>query len=210
VFKSEQGLLIPDEAVKYIRWQRSRFIVAKVPDPEEVKRRYAAWVAEDFAGMEPHLPERVESIIEIGCGLAAIEVFLKRRYPGARLSLLDDTGENISAAGSDRETGVGGWQDTLHPYNSRAQTEALLAVNGVRVDRWIDIGTKEPLKADLIFSLASWGYHYPFTTYSVEGLVICDLRRAHERTRIKAIQSLGGKIIFAGPKYDRCMFEWVS
>lgn len=192
-------LVIPDECVPFVRWQRSRFVKAKVRDDEEVKRRYAAWVAEDFAGMEPHLPARVDDILEIGCGMAAIEVFLKRKYPHAHLSLLDGTGENIAERDTPQETGKGGWQDTLKPYNSRAHTELLLAANGVKVDRWIDIGTKEHLQADLILSMASWGYHYPLATYDVEGLVICDLRRGKEKPR--------GTVIFKGPKYDRCLFR---
>jgi hypothetical protein len=193
-------LIIPDSCVPFIRWQRSRFIKAKVPDDAEVKKLYAEWVAQDFAGMEPHLPKRVDTILEIGCGLAAIEVYLKRKYPRAHLTLLDGTGHNICEAGTDRETGKGGWQDTLTPYNSREHTELLLGENGVTVDRWLDIGTKEHLKADLVLSMASLGYHYPLSTYDFEGLVICDLRKGQEKPR--------GKVIFKGPKYRRCV--WVQ
>lgn len=192
-------LIVPDECVPYIRWQRSRFIASKVPDPEDVKRRYAEWVAQDFAGMEPHLPKRVNSILEIGCGMAAIQVFLKRQFPEAELSLLDGTGENIVARGAAEETGKGGWNGTLQPYNSRAHTELLLGQNGVTVDRWLDVGTKELLRADLILSMASLGYHYPLNTYRLRGFCIIDLRRGRELRR--------GKVIFEGPKYDRCAFQ---
>lgn len=192
-------LIIPDACVPFIRWQRSRFIKSKVPGDAEVKRRYAEWVAQDFAGMEPYLPARVDSILEIGCGMAAIEVYLKHKYPDARLSLLDGTGANIVEKGAPAETGKGGWQDTLKPYNSRTHTELLLGANGVTVDRWIDIGTKEHLTADLVVSMASWGYHYPLSTYSTAGLHIVDLRRGREKSR--------GEVIFVGPKYDRCLFR---
>lgn len=184
-------LIIPDECVPYIRMQRSRYAEAKVPDPREVKRRYAAHVAEDFAGMEPHLPARVGSILEIGCGMAALEVFMKHRYPEARLELLD--GDSVS-----REGGAG-YSNNPDVYNSRALTELLLSANGVRVDRWHDIGTTEQLEADLIISMASWGYHYPLATYRTRGNHIVDLRRGAERPR--------GKVIFAGPKYDRCIWQ---
>jgi hypothetical protein len=201
-------LVIPDECVPFIRWQRTRFIQHRVPDPEDVKRGYAKWVAEDFAGMEPHLPARVDAILEIGCGMAAIEVHLKRKYPDAKLWLLDGTGANIvKFDGTDSDVGKGGWNHNLQPYNSREHTEMLLAANGVTVDRWIDIGTKEHLKADLILSMASLGFHYPFATYDVEGFVICDLRRRCEDDRIRSIQANGGKIIFNGPKYERCAWQ---
>ena len=183
-------VVIPDECVPYIRYQRSRYAEAKVPDPEEVKRRYAAHVAEDFAGMEPHLPENVSSILEIGCGMALLEVHMKRRYPDARLDLLD--------ADTITRDGGAGYSNTPDQYTSRALTEMLLAANGVKVDRWHDIGTKALLEADLIISMASWGYHYPLSTYKTRGLHIVDLRRKSEPRR--------GKVIFEGPKYDRCLF----
>lgn len=185
------GIVIPDSCVQYIRYQRSRYIERKCPDPEEVKRRYAAHVAEDFAGMLPHLPEHVDSILEIGCGMAALQVFMKRRYPDASLELLD--GDTVSKQGG------AGYSSRPDVYNSRKETEALLAANGIQVDRWHDIGTKEPLRADLIISMASLGYHYPLNTYRLNGLCIVDLRRGEEQRR--------GTVIFEGPKYDRCLFR---
>ena len=183
-------LIIPDECVPFIRFQRSRYIERKVPDPEVVKLRYAAHVAEDFAGMEPHLPARVDSILEIGCGVAALQVHMKRKYPDARLELLD--GDTVTAPGG------GGYSAKPDVYNSRALTELLLGANGVTVDRWHDIGTKETLEADLIISMASCGYHYPLSTYRVRGLCIMDLRHGSEKQR--------GKVVWAQPKYDRCIF----
>lgn len=189
-------IVIPDECVKYIRWQRARYVVARCPDPEDVKRLYTEWVIRDFEMMVPFLPEKVESILEIGCGLATVEVLMKQRYPDAKLYLLDGDGANLRDVGTDNETGPGGFQQELKPYNSRKHTELLLSANGVKVDKWYDVGTKEHLKADLIFSLYSWGCHYPIKTYDVEGFVIADLKRKCEEPR--------GKLVWAGPKYDRC------
>ncbi len=162
-----------------------------MPDSDEVKKRYAAWVAQDFAGMEAHLPDQVESILEIGCGMAAIQVFLKAKYPEARLELLD--GDTVTKEGGS------GYSTNPDVYNSRARTEMLLEANGISVDRWHDVGTKEHLKADLVLSMASFGFHYPLSTYKFSGLAIMDLRRGVEAKR--------GKVIFVGPKYDRCMWR---
>lgn len=186
-----EELVIPDFAVPFVRYQRSRYVERKVPDPEEVKRRYAAHVGEDFAGMLPHLPPIVTRILEIGCGVGALNVFLQKHYPAAEVWLLD--GDKISNAGG------AGYSSNPDVYNSRAITEKLLAANGCKVDRWLDIGTKEQLDADLIVSLASWGYHYPLSTYRTSGLHIVDLRRGPEPAR--------GTKIFEGPKYDRCLFR---
>lgn len=188
-------LIIPDECIPFIRYQHSRFNAEKVPDPQEAKRRYAALIYEYFLGMEPHFPKRVDTIIEVGCGLATIEVFIKRKFPHAHLTLLD--GDTVTREGG------GGYSDHPDIYNSREHTEMLLAANGVKVDRWLDIGTKELLKADLVMSMASWGLHYPFASYSADGFVICDLRRANEGKKIAAILKAGGKSIFTGPKYER-------
>ncbi len=187
----QPDLIIPDACVPFIRFQRSRYAERKVPDPEEVKHRYAAHVAEDFAGMEPHLPAHVDSILEIGCGVALLEVFMKRKYPDARLELLD--GDKVTAPGG------GGYSAKPDVYNSRAHTEMLLAANGVTVDRWHDVGTKALLEADLIISMASCGYHFPVSTYRLKGLCIMDLRRGPEKKR--------GKVIWVQPKYDRCMWK---
>ncbi len=184
-------MIIPNECVKFIRYQRSRYSQAKVPDPEEVKRRYAVHVAEDFAGMEPYLPERVDSILEIGCGMAALQVHMKERYPDARLELLD--GDTVTKEGG------AGYSSNPDIYNSRRHTEMLLEANGVKVDRWHDIGTKYLLEADLIISMASYGYHFPLSTYRIKGLCIIDLRRGSEPRR--------GECIFSGGKYDRCLFR---
>lgn len=191
----QPDLIIPDECIPYIRYQHSRFNADKVPDPQEAKRRYAALIHEYFLGMEPHFPARVDTIIEVGCGLAAIEVFIKRKFPAAHLTLLD--GDTVTREGG------GGYSDNPDVYNSRALTDMLLAANGVKADRWLDIGTEELLQADLIMSMASWGLHYPFASYRADGFVICDLRRANEGKKIAAIQAAGGKSIFTGPKYER-------
>lgn len=143
----------------------------------------------DFLMIEPHLPERVESILDIGCGMAGIDVFLKRKYPTARLELLDGDGDMRPSYGFNRR---------CKPYNSRQATAELLKANGVSIDRWHDIGTKDELKADLVISLISWGFHYPLAMYKASGLCIADLRREYEEPR--------GKVIYQALKYDRCVF----
>lgn len=172
---TEPGLLIPERCLRWAKAQR--------PDSD-----YLKGLVEDFRTIEPHLPADVESILDIGCGIAGIDVFLKRRYPKARLELLDGNGDKS----------VYGW----HPekpliYNDRKATEELLEANGFNVDRWHDVGTKEHLKADLVISLISWGFHYPLSTYKVSGYCILDARRGKER--------VGGKVIHRSTKYDRCV-----
>lgn len=191
-----ENLVIPPQALPFIRYQRSRYIERKVPDAAEVVRRYSAHVAEDYAGIAKHLPPAsgVRAILEIGCGVGALNVFLQKHYPEARVELLDGD-ETTNAGGA-------GYAVKSDVYNSRAVTEELLAANGCKVDRWHDIGTKDRLEADVIVSLASAGYHYPFAMYDLHGLCIMDLRRGVPHG-LKVIQ----RSIFTGPKYDRSLFK---
>jgi hypothetical protein len=184
---------------------------ARIADPDEVRQEYARGCAFDFATMDRHLPERVDHIVEVGCGMGGVQVLMQRRYPQARVTLVDGTGSNIEHAGTPREVGKGGYNKTLTPYSSREHTELLLRANGARVDRWVDVNSGALLDADLIFSISSWGYHYPFATYKARGTVICDLRRGIPANEpiIAACRASknGSKVIFTGPKFERCMWR---
>lgn len=130
---------------------------------------YSQLIDYDLAIMRPHLPHRVERILDIGSGLAAIDVRLHWIYPDAHIYLLDQTGLNV-------EYGI---ETEQVFYNSQAVALRLLRDNGVLLDRVhlleatpdyeIDVGG-----VDLALSLFSWGWHYPLGTYAeaVAGAVI--------------------------------------
>lgn len=150
---------------------------------------YAKTLEQDYKMMLPFLPDSVESILDVGCGMAGIDILLKRHYPAASLWLLDGDGAEKRD----------GWNETLNAFSSRTAADELLAANGVKADCWIDVNTSELLKAELIISLASLGYHYPLSTYRLNGLCIMDLRDLSEPVR--------GRVIFKGKKFSRCVFE---
>lgn len=149
---------------------------------------YAAEVEKDFAEIDPYLPEFADSIIDIGCGLAGIDVYLKRRYPHAHLTLLDGDGD----------LPVYGWGETNNPYGSKALADELLEANGVRADRWVKADTRDHLRSDLVVSLVAWGFHFPLKTYDVRGFCIADLRKSYEPAR--------GIVISENDKVARCAF----
>lgn len=166
-----------------------------VPDKQAAKKfrpdtDYAEDVKRDFEQMEPYLPEQVGSILDIGCGLAGINVYLKKKYPKATVSLLDGDGDFP----------VYGWGEANNPYGSQKAATELLEANGVSVDRWIPAGTKEDLRADLVVSTVAWGFHFPLKTYNVSGFCIADLRKNFEAVR--------GQVIAENSKVARC--AWIN
>lgn len=144
-------------------------------------------VQQDYAQIEKHLPEKVGSILDIGCGLAGIDVLLKRKFPAARLMLLDDpTGPPYY-----------NFERGMAPYGDRAATEAFLLANGVHDVEWINAGSE--LEADLVISTLAWGFHFPLDAYKVKGFCIADLRRGKEGAR--------GVVIAESRSYLRCAFQ---
>lgn len=172
-------VVIPETALRHLKRHRNR---GSADFPKSL--------ADDYRLIERYLPEKATRIIDIGCGMAGIDVLLKRRYPDAELWLLDGDGDDPRD----------GWNETLGAFSSRDEANKLLEANGLQADRWLDIGTKEHLQADLIISLASWGYHYPISTYHVTGYCIADLRKKVEPRR--------GKVIMEYPK--RLLCAWRS
>ena len=171
-------LIVPDSAMPHIQRHRNCFKQGATAQDS---------IRADFKQLLPYLPKTVGTILDIGCGMAGIDVLLKRHYPDAQLWLLDGDGKDPRD----------GWEKKRpEAFSSRAAADELLAANGVKADRWIDINTPEHLRADLVISLASWGYHYPIATYNVTGYCIADLRLSEEKPR--------GKVIQAYPKRARC------
>jgi SAM-dependent methyltransferase len=124
-------------------------------------------------------------VLDIGCGVAGIDVFLYRHYAGRapRLFLLDRS--RIEASLSY------GFKPDQEFYNSLPVARELLLANGVGADDIVLVEATErneirvDTQVDLIVSLRSWGFHYPVDAYLDEavrvlaprGTVILDVRR---------------------------------
>ena len=148
---------------------------------------YLRDVEEDFRQIAPFLPDNVRTIVDIGCGLAGIDVLLKRKVPEAKLGLVDDS---LGPFYENFQTGK-------PPYGDRCATDAFLLANGVYDACWLD--GRAFIAADLIISTLAWGFHFPLDTYKVDGFCIADLRKGKEGPR--------GKIISEGKSHYRCAFQ---
>jgi hypothetical protein len=74
---------------------------------------YVLSLVGDFEQITPYLPEKVNSILDIGCGLGGIDILLKQRFPEAHLSLLDSDGSP--------ENFRGGFGEEMLPFKQRRQ-----------------------------------------------------------------------------------------
>lgn len=171
-------MIIPPECEPWIFRQRSGLTNVS---------EYVAVIEKNYSFIEPHLPASVDSILDIGCGMGGIDVYLRKRYPLARIELLDGDGDESR----------NGFNKRLGAFNRRSATEAFLYANRVSISGWHDIDTKERLDFDLVISLASWGYHYPISTYDAHGFCIADLRIPDEPARGTVIRRYAKRLLCA-------------
>lgn len=207
----DKGIVIPDDVVKYILFQRTGYIkyakgklfmLINKYGPWSYYEKAVAWEAgfrkeqikdlfqqdiyNEYLKIRDHLPSTCNSLLDIGCGVGGIDLFLFRHYhqnPSLQLYLLDKTLINKRVFYNYRSKGAF--------YNSLPATKNVLNMNGIPAenihlleateDNRIDIAQK----VDVVISLISWGFHYPVQTYldrvyellHEKGRLIIDLRR---------------------------------
>lgn len=206
-------IIIPDSAVKYILMQRTtyqRFVYTKglyrlsqlLPEryfhrlvvsveakarKEIIKNLYNQDMLSEYSSIKHWLPREATAILDIGCGVAGIDVLLNRHFQSQNVPihfyLLDKTATS--------ELIFYGFQQDGAFYNSLNVARDVLAYNGVDSEKIFlmeatpnyEIDISEPV--DLILSLISWGFHYPVTTYLPQayavlkpgGRLILDIRK---------------------------------
>lgn len=162
------------------------------------------------------LPESCNDILDIGCGMAGIDVLLYRHYGKPLLFLLDGDGQVESQADK-----INFHPEGMKPFNDMAAMKALLSANGIDLERvfTLPIGYEGASgQVDLCISLLSWGWHYPVKTYldlvcrclRPGGRLILDLRVGvgGERDLADAGFELIGTIR-SGPKGSRLCY-WLK
>jgi SAM-dependent methyltransferase len=139
---------------------------------------------DDLSSMASYLPLSPSRVLDIGCGLGGIDVFLDRLYRDSppEFWLLDrfrmDTDVHY------------GFADDAAAYAQREETYAFVTANGISRERvhLIDAdadGWPSGTHFDLVVSLISWGFHYPVETYvrqvaasvADDGVVVLDVRK---------------------------------
>jgi len=157
------------------------------------KRRFARdffqSVQEDYQLLSPHLPGSLGTFVDIGSGIAALDLFLLLDNPQSRVCLVDRTEVSNSIWYGLEEDGAF--------YNSLDLAIELLVANGVEADRIQTYEAPEdrilPLatnSVDLVISTLSWGFHYPVSIYLDEvtrvmkpsGTLILEIRKGSDES----------------------------
>jgi len=199
---------VPNTAVQYILFQRTAHLrlellyrlldkllpfsiyergikVEAAISRERVKAAYVSDMQNEYLSIKEHLPASCSAVLDIGCGVAGIDVFIQRHYNNHNISfyLLDKTS-------TERQVYYGFKQKGAF-YNSLPVAKDLLCLNGapesnielLEATDTNDINLTAQL--DLVISLVSWGFHYPVPTYletvyellSEGGKLIIDVRK---------------------------------
>ena len=166
----------------------------------------------EYSTIKKFLPSRAMSILDIGCGMAGIDVFLYRHYSTSEpvLSLLDKEGFSKRI--------YYGYHGTGAFYNSLAVAKEFLIANDVPPTKIIasDVdagGFPKSNVFDVIISLISWGFHYPVEVYLDEafdalsdaGVLIIDIRRNTGGKQILSEKFSSAETIVVRKKYERVL-----
>lgn len=152
-------------------------------EPVKIDAEYFDVMRVKAESLLPHIPPETSSILDIGCGIAALDLFLFERLEAPTLILLDKTSIETKVWYMFEQSGAF--------YNSLELAEETLTQNGVPGDKiqLLEATDNGDIKlpdrsVDLIVSTISWGFHYPVSTYvdsvarvmSERGALIIDVR----------------------------------
>lgn len=166
----------------------------------------------EYQSMKAYLPIHAKSILDIGSGVAAIDVLLYQHYSEDKPSiyLLDKTEMPSKVYYSFKPKGC--------YYNSLPLSKKLLVDNGIPSEKVFteevsEGGINFNTKFDLVVSLISWGFHYPVSTYLDQvydqlndgGALIMDVRKVEGNNGLDEIKNKFGdyEIIYESVKNTR-------
>ena len=116
----------------------------------------------EFKTFRNYLPNSPENIMDIGCGLGIINIYLNEFFEKKPVFFLLDKNR------VDRKIKYG-FSSNYESYNDLNETKNILLNNNIDTNRinLFDVEKQFLItkKMDLVISLKSMGYHYPINTY---------------------------------------------
>ena len=197
-------MILPKNSIKYLLLQRTSYLknnqLAKILNAvpfyqlsvglkarlltSPIRQEFNQDMLDEFSSLKPFLPAAANSILDIGCGLAGIDVLISQHYQNQiEIFLLDKTSTDKKIYYHFNQKGSF--------YNSLPLAKKILEINGVDSNKihlqeaTDDNKIEFPGTFDIIISLISWGYHYPAATYlepayqklNPGGALILDIRK---------------------------------
>tara|TARA_B110000967_G_C18853767_1_gene546009 strand:+ start:604 stop:1317 length:714 start_codon:yes stop_codon:yes gene_type:complete len=153
-------------------------------DSQGIDEKYFLEMKNLAYSLVSHVPTSVSTILDIGCGIAGLDIFLDKLLSPSKIFLLDKTKTEDKI-----------WYNFLSKgafYNSLELAKETLVLNGVSSSKinLIEASGNSDINLDansidLIISTISWGFHYPINLYikSVfnilkdNGRLIVDIRK---------------------------------
>lgn len=171
--------VLPFDAIPYVVRQRTKL-------QRWVSDDYFELMEREFATLKPFLPAKARRVLDIGGGLGGVDIFISRHYGhAAEIHMLDRVGMDPDMKF--------GFRAETEKYNDPALTAAYLKNGGVPpkhftfwdADRQLPDLMAADADYDVILSLKSWAFHYPYAVYaelvskklSKDGVMIVDVRK---------------------------------
>lgn len=200
----EVTLAIPDDALPYLQIQRGA-IANLQSDRNAWTEAYLKSLEFDFAVIKPSLPASADRILDIGSGMAGIDILLAKHFRQPEVWLLD---------GDDDHPVMVRHAQT---FNDMGVARRFLTVNGVfSIVTMSPALELAPAPCDLIISLQSWCFHYNPETYldyvrasTRPGTVLILDVRSDYRTWRNALRAAFREVdvIYVGRKFERVLFR---
>lgn len=116
----------------------------------------------EFDTFKNFLPKDINNIMDIGCGLGVVNIFLNKLYNNKTNFFLLDKDK------VDKKIAYG-FKSNYESYNDLSETSKILLKNQINEDKIFLYDVEQEIKIyakiDLVISLKSMGYHYPIETY---------------------------------------------
>jgi len=200
----DRSIIVNNKAIPFILLQRtelfkstgilsylsnkfhSRVLLESFMRKNEIKKDYIKIIFNEYLSIREYLPKNTETVLDIGCGVALLDLFLFRHYlclnKKIRLFLMDKSRTDSKI--------FYGYKRKASYYNSLSESRVMLEVNGVPEENIVLVESNnetnfDVIKPDLVISLLSMGFHYPLDTYikkiasniSHDGHLIVDIRK---------------------------------
>lgn len=199
-------------SLKGLDYYHSRVRANVIFNSKAIKLLYEKDMYSEYNTIKEVLPISINNILDIGCGIAGVDVYISNHYNNSiDIYLLDKTlMENKVHYGFEQKGAF---------YNSLEGAKDFLISNSIKSDKiFIQEATDDNKitfddKFDLIISLISWGFHYPVSTYlnevynklSNNGILIIDVRK--ETDGIEKLKEVFPKleVVFDSSKFQRIL-----